>query len=184
MRLREEIRSHLPSPSESSSLTVDAANDLEALPYLNAVCNETLRLYPTVPITLRVSTRPTTILSHKVPKGTRIYLCPLAINRSPDLWGTTANDFIPDRWINADTGHANNTGGATSNYSILTFLHGPRSCVGEKFAKGEIKALLALFCGSFQFTMADPTEVIIPTGVISTKPNNGVKLRLQKLEGW
>ena len=132
---------------------------------------------------MRVASRDTTILSTPIPKGTRVYIAPWAINRSPALWGSTAGDFNPDRWIDED-GHANNHGGAKSNYSVLTFLHGTRACVGEKFAKAEMKALLAVFVGTFKMEMADPTEVPIMAGAITVKPKNGMHLRLTKLEGW
>lgn len=159
------------------------ASVLESLPLLHAVCNETLRLYPTVPSTIRVANRDTTINSQHIPKGTRFLIVPWAINRSPHLWGSNATEFYPERWIDKD-GHANNSGGATNNYSNVTFLHGPRSCIGEKFAKSELKALVAVFCGSFLMEMADPNEVAEPAGVITTKPKNGMKLRLKTLEGW
>jgi cytochrome P450 len=183
-RLREEIRANLPSPSALQDPTTDLAGTLENLPYLNAVCNETLRLYPTVPVTIRIATRPTTIHSQHIPQGTRIYIAPWAINRSPDHWGPDANEYRPERWIDPDTGRSNNSGGVSSNYSNLTFLHGPRSCIGERFAKSELKALIAVFCGTFQMSMADPNEVPIPYGAITTKPKNGMRLRLQVLDGW
>lgn len=66
----------------------------------------------------------------------------------------------------------------------MTFLHGPRSCIGEKFAKSELRALIAVFCGMFEMRMANPGEVPEPAGAITTKPKNGMRLRLQVLEGW
>ena len=32
--------------------------------------------------------------------------------------------------------------------------------------------------------MADPNEVVVPAGAITAKPKNGMRLRLQILEGW
>lgn len=72
-RLREEIRQALPS---NPGPEVDLAAILESLPLLNGVCNETLRLYPTVPVTIRDTIRDTTILDQYVPKGTQILLVP------------------------------------------------------------------------------------------------------------
>lgn len=109
-------------------------------------------------------------------------MAPWAINRLPELWGPDAADFVPERWIDKSTGRAINSGGISSNYSNLTFIHGPRSCIGERFAKSELKALIAVFCRSFSIKMADPDEVPIPYGAITTKPKNGMKLRLQVLE--
>jgi cytochrome P450 len=73
-------------------------------------------------------------------------------------------------------------GGANSNYSFLTFLHGPRSCIGERFARAELRALLAALVGAFGFEMADPDEDVIVGGTITSKPKNGMNLRLRPVE--
>ena len=183
-RLRTEVRQALPSPSSPIDPAIDIAAILESLPLLNAVCNEVLRLYPTVPVTLRVAIRPSSIGSVHIPKGTRIYISPWAINRTPEIWGPDAQTFSPDRWIDAETGKPNNTGGVSSNYCNMTFLHGPRSCIGERFAKSELRTLIAVFCGMLEMKMADPNEVPEPAGAITTKPRNGMRLRLKVLDGW
>ena len=164
--------------------TFDFATVLESLPVLNAVCNETLRLIPTVPHTVRLAMKPTTILNHHIPAGTEIFITPWAINRSSELWGPNAEDFFPDRWIDAATGKPNNAGGAESNYSLLTFLHRPRSCIGQGFAKDELRALLSAFVGLFEMEMADPNVVPIPAGIITTKPQGGLPLRLKVVGEW
>ncbi|EKD18502.1 putative cytochrome P450 [Drepanopeziza brunnea f. sp. 'multigermtubi' MB_m1] len=183
-KLREEIRAALPSPSEPWDPSIDTASILENLPYLHGITSEVIRLYPTVPTTMRIAVRPTHIGTQFVPQGTRVFLTPWGVNRSPHLWGPTAGDFAPERWIDADTGRLNNHGGVASNYANLTFLHGPRSCIGERFARSELKALLAVFCGRFDIAMADPAEVPVPAGVITSKPKNGMRLRLKVVEGW
>lgn len=71
-----------------------------------------------------------------------------------------------------------------NNYCNLTFLHGSRSCIGEKFAKSELKALVAVLVGGYEWEMADKSEVAIPAGVITTKPKNGMKIRLRELDAW
>ena len=73
-------------------------------------------------------------------------------------------------------------GGAESNYSFLTFLHGPRSCIGEKFARAELRALMAAFVGSFEMALADPLEKVVVGGTITSKPVNGMRLKLQPVE--
>lgn len=182
--MREEIRANLPSPTSAKDPDFDLGAVLESLPILHGVCNETLRLYPPVPTTVRVAVRDSKIGNEHIPAGTKIFLSPWGINRSPHLWGDSAEEFIPDRWIDAETGKPNNNGGVMSNYGTLTFLHGPRSCIGEKFARSELKALVAVFAGTFQMRMADPTEVPIPAGAVTTKPKNGMNLKLQVLDGW
>ncbi|KAF8850777.1 cytochrome P450 [Acephala macrosclerotiorum] len=177
-QLREEVRNALPSIHSGE---MPAVADIEALPILNAVCNETLRLYPTVPITIRQSICDTTIGNTTVPSGTRVLLVPWAINRSRHLWGEDAEKFQPERWLQPGTA---NTGGAKSNYAQITFLHGPRSCIGMGFAKAEFKCLLAAVAGGFDLKMADPSEKVWPAGVITTRPVHGMHLKIKKVEGW
>lgn len=182
VRLRAEIHESIPDPKALSDSNFDIASLLESLPYLNAVCNETLRLFPTIPISARIAVRDTSINGYFIPKGTLSFVVPWATNRDPKLWGDDSEKFRPDRWLDADTGRANYIGGADSNYSFLTFLHGPRSCIGEKFARAELRALVATFVGNFEMEMADPNEKVKIGGTITSKPINGMKLRLKPVE--
>ncbi|EPE32078.1 Cytochrome P450 [Glarea lozoyensis ATCC 20868] len=182
--LRAELRSSLPSPSAPLPDTFDLPTTLESLPLLHATTNEVLRLYPSVPSTIRLSIRPTSILDTPVPANTRIQLSPWAINRSPSLWGPDAESFNPYRWIDVD-GKANNIGGARgNNFCNLTFLHGPRSCIGERFARSELKALLAVVVGGMEVRLEYEGQKAVPAGVITTKPRGGMRLRLGRVEGW
>jgi cytochrome P450 len=151
------------------------------MPYLNAVCNEVLRMFPTIPVTARFAIRDTTIAGHFIPKDTVIMVIPWAINRHPALWGPDSEEFVPERWID-ESGRATMSGGADSNYSFLTFLHGPRSCIGERFARAELRALLAALVGSFELQMADPNEKIVVGGTVTSKPKDGMKLKLKPVE--
>ncbi len=180
-RLREDIRTHLPAIDDAST-TVTAAS-LDSCHLLHAVCNEVLRLYSPVPLTLREAARKTTIMGHVVPKGTIIILPIWGVNRSVSLWGADATEFKPDRWMGP--GKAN-TGGAESNYSMLTFLHGPRSCIGQAFAKSEFACLLAAVVGRFEFELEDPKlpeNILIKQG-ITARPKGGLNVRMRPLEGW
>ncbi|KZM21436.1 uncharacterized protein EKO05_0006299 [Ascochyta rabiei] len=181
-RLRYEIHEYIPDPQALSDPNFDVAELLESMPYLNGVCNEVLRLYPTIPLTARLSVRDTTVTGVFIPKGTIVFVVPWAVNRNPALWGEDAEDFVPERWIDKATGRATMNGGADSNFAFLTFLHGPRSCIGERFARAELRALLAAFVGHFEMEMADPNERIIVGGTITSKPVNGMKLKLRSIK--
>ncbi|KIW06824.1 uncharacterized protein PV09_02504 [Verruconis gallopava] len=182
-KLRDEIKENLP-PHVLSDPSFDLATVLERLPLLNGVCNETLRLYPTVPITMRIAKRDTRLLGSFIPKGTEIMIAPWAVNRSRELWGEDACVFRPERWIDADTGRPNNTGGADSNYSLLTFLHGPRSCIGQGFAKAELRCLVAAFTWAFEWRLNMREEDVVPAGVITIKPEHGLHLKLRAIGRW
>lgn len=179
-RLRSEIHTAIPNLSVLDHATLSTT--LESLPLLNAICNETLRLYPTVPVSARYSIRPTTICDHPVPANTLVFIVPWATNRDPAVWGPDAESFVPGRWIDQDTGKVNYSGGVESNYSYLTFLHGPRSCIGEKFARAELRALVAAVVGGFEMEMADPNEVVRVGGTITSKPVDGLRLRVRGVD--
>ncbi|KAK1776194.1 cytochrome P450 [Copromyces sp. CBS 386.78] len=184
--LRSELRAALPDfPNFAPGQ--DIAGILEHLPYLNGVMNETLRLYPTVPMTVRTSICDTTVLAHPIKKGTEIMISPWIINRYTRNWGDNPTEFRPERWIDQDGTHMaeagtkqptqkpNNTGGVTSNYAQMTFLHG--------FAKAELRCLLAAFVLAFEWELGMDEKDIMPDGVITIKPNNGMYLKLRPLDG-
>ncbi|KAL9006362.1 MAG: hypothetical protein Q9188_000898 [Gyalolechia gomerana] len=179
-RLRAEIRSNIPDPrSLDSSIS---ASEIDRLPYLNAVCNEVLRVYPPLPITVRVAACDTSIVGHHIPKGTAIFMSPWATNVNKELWGEDAETFNPDRWMD-EKGNGNNSGGADTNYSFMTFLHGPRSCIGQGFAKGELLCLVAAWVGCFETAYEVPgTKVEVRNGLASRPADLSVRVKV--LEPW
>ncbi|KAK4935907.1 hypothetical protein LTR10_023119 [Elasticomyces elasticus] len=183
-RLRKEIREHLPPGISPDSEDIDLGEILESMPILNGVCSETFRLYPTVAQTLRVAARDTSIMGYPVPKDTLIAVPIYAVNRSPKLWGPDSEAFDPSRWIDRDTGKSNNSGGAVGNYSFMTFLHGPRSCIGQGFARAELRALVAAFVGAFEMDLEDENYRPLRMGVVTTKPSKGMPLKLKVVGDW
>jgi len=65
----------------------------------------------------------------------------------------------------------------------LTFLHGPRSCIGQAFAKAEFACLLATWVGRFEFEFADGEYVLDVAGGVTSKPKN-MKIKLTVIDGW
>ncbi|KAL8974106.1 MAG: hypothetical protein Q9197_001648 [Variospora fuerteventurae] len=177
-RLREEIRANLPSIDTTTPITAEA---LDRLPFLTAVCNEVLRLHPPVALTFRQAAKNTSICGQYVPKGTKIVVSTSAVNHSKELWGPDASEFNPERWLGPGK---MNTGGASSNYAFLTFLHGPRSCIGQAFAKAEFAVLVAGLAGRFEMELEDKvSEIKIRTG-ITARPLHGLNVRMRAVEGW
>ncbi|KAL4978655.1 cytochrome P450 [Aspergillus desertorum] len=179
-RLRQEIRSHLPSISSDNPESI-TADTVDSLAYLHAFCNEVLRFHPSVPITFRTTTRDTTLAGTLLPKGTRLTISPEVINHDPELWGPDAHVFNPERWLGP--GRAN-TGGASSNYALMTFLHGPRSCIGQGFAKAELACLVAAVVGRFKMELVDPEKKLEVKRTATASPVDGVVARFTPLDGW
>jgi cytochrome P450 len=177
-RLRDEIRANLPSLDNPTPISAAAVDNL---PYLNAVCNEVLRFHPSVPMTIRKAVRDTSLADTFIPKDTTFTICPQILNRLEELWGPDANEFNPDRFMGP--GKAN-TGGAVSNYAFLTFLHGPRSCIGQGFAKSELACLIAATVGRFHMELKFPDAKLEIREGATVAPKDGVLALLTPLEGW
>ena len=179
-RLRNEVRSQLPSVADGGS--VPSAGHLDSLLYLRAVCNETLRLYPPVPSTIREALRDTTVAGYHIPKGTVFTISPAVTNVDVELWGPDAGDFNPERWM--QDGCAN-SGGVSDAFGFLTFLQGPRSCIGATFARAELACLLAVLVGRFRMELEDPNreEELTRRGV-GAAPADGLRARFDVIEGW
>ncbi|KAH0545197.1 hypothetical protein FGG08_000651 [Glutinoglossum americanum] len=181
-RLRADIRTHLPSPKISQDAGAPTPpTQIDRIPYLQAVCNETLRFCPPFPLGWReVAGHRTTLLSQPLPKGTRVMVVPWAVNRDPARWGPDAGVFNPDRWMGP--GRAG-SGGASSNFAFMTFFHGPRGCVGENFARAEMACLLAVLVGRFEMELEHPERELAAKRGLTSRPM-GVGVRMRLVDGW
>ncbi|KAK2798730.1 hypothetical protein FQN50_008768 [Emmonsiellopsis sp. PD_5] len=177
-RLRDEIRSALPSLTTDTSIS---ASLIDSLPYLNAVCSEVLRFYAPVPMTVRAAVRDTTLDGNFIPKGTVLTIAPAATNHNPQLWGADAGTFDPERWMGA--GQAKQ-GGAENNYAFMTFLHGPRSCIGAAFSRGELACLVACLVGRFEMELLEPEKELDIKSGVTAGPRDGVVVKVRVVEGW
>lgn len=97
---------------------------LKATSYLQWCLNETLRLFPTVPLNSRRSIVDTTLPRGGgpdgsapvfVPKGTEVNYSVYAMHRNKSVWGEDANVFKPERWNGMKVG-----------FEYLPFNGGPR----------------------------------------------------------
>ncbi|CAN8099010.1 unnamed protein product [Discula destructiva] len=186
-RLREEVRAKLPSIDDSSATVTSL--DIDRMPYLQAVCSECLRYFPPVPVTLREAAVNTSIQGIPVAKGTSITLGMSATNKDPAMWGPDAMVFNPDRWLPKHEGDAAAAkGGATSNYAFMSFLHGPRGCIAQAFARAELACLLACWVGRLELVLQNPEEMdeskVKMKDAITVRPAKGLHLKVTVLDGW
>jgi len=177
-RLREEIREHMPflfSPETRYDSAELGKVDCDLLPYLDNVCRESLRYIPPIPMTVRQSLADDKLGEYHIPAGTVIYVLANAINRLPMYWGPTADEFNPDRWDNLPPTYTTN--------AFMTFLHGPRGCVGRKFAETEMKVILCCLLSMYDFerdvTCEDPEALKMWRLVL--RPRDGVSLNARLL---
>ncbi|KAJ6455320.1 cytochrome P450 [Mycena vitilis] len=132
------------------------------MPMLNALIKEVLRLYPALPLADRVSLQDTLIpLSEAITtsNGTKITQIPVkkgqvvtmaiaAYQRLGSRWGDNPDEFNPARWLDGTTYQ----GEALSPYAnLLSFIGGPRICLGWRFAILEMQVLLSELVRKFSF---------------------------------
>ncbi|CUA76607.1 Cytokinin hydroxylase [Rhizoctonia solani] len=140
-------------------------DELSALPYLDALCRETLRLFPPAPVLEREALKDwvvplryplkgkdgSTITEIKVRKGTRIYVGLRQANRCKETWGQDADEFKPERWLTDLPSSVADAKTAGVYSSMMTFSAGPRACIGFKFSLLELKIVLSTLVKSFNF---------------------------------
>jgi cytochrome P450 len=175
---KERDSRNLPSiDSEKGVSSLEADHQ----PYLNTVCNEVLGYYPPAPMTLRHAVSDTYIVGQEVPKGTVINVSPAATNKDLSLWSLDALKFNPDRWM------AKSEGGR-SNYAFMSFLHGPRSFIGQGFSKAKFACLLAAWIGRFQFELKNREDLdeknVLVKGGIAARPPQGLWVYAKVLDDW
>lgn len=174
-QLREEIRSYLPRTFDQDAIT---AEKFRSMPYLQAVREEVLRLAPALPVAGRRAMADTYVGSQLIPKGSTVLIAIAAINCSKAIWGEDALDFNPERWM--QPGRV-----PTSPYANMTFLHGPRSCIGKEFANGTFLSLIVAMVSRFEFELEDPGfELKFVPMSISLKVEGGIRVRMRELEGY
>ncbi|CAK7235054.1 hypothetical protein SBRCBS47491_009159 [Sporothrix bragantina] len=147
-RLRAELDVAIPDPTKFPDPV-----KLDALPFLNALIEETLRMYPSA--TLRqdrvapdedlVYTYPDgTGRTLMLPRGTTIGMTAPLLNRSPALYGDP-DVFRPDRFLEDPT----------LTRRSMTFSRGARQCIGINLAYQELQTFTA---GLFRkYSPYDPT---------------------------
>ncbi|KAG6907131.1 hypothetical protein DXG01_010435 [Tephrocybe rancida] len=140
-------------------------DDLVALPFMDAICRETLRLHAPVSKIIRVAQQDivlplstpirgidgTEMYSILVPKNTKIIIAILNANKDPLLWGPDTLEWKPERWL-APLPEAVQEAPMAGIYShLLTFLGGGRACIGFKFSQLEMKVVLSGLISQFRF---------------------------------
>lgn len=183
-RLREELRQNLKSPANASGDEGKDSVDIDTLPYLQAVCNEVLRVHHSVPMMHRRNIESTVIAGQAFPKGTAFIIPISAYNVSLKFWKDDPQAFKPERWLEDPS-----LGGAEDRRAFLSFSAGARVCTGKRFARAEVKHLLAGLVGSFDLKWAgtgddgQSQELHLEHGITS-KMIGGLLVKMEPLSGW
>ncbi|RLN90110.1 hypothetical protein BBJ28_00016979 [Nothophytophthora sp. Chile5] len=160
-KLRAELLEKLPKLATTPDY-VPSMDDVQSLVYLEATIRELLRLRTAVPFTLRECVRDTVFADGTfVPKGTNVGMCHYGAARRPEVWGPDATSFVPERFIDSETGKLLKTPSAKFN----AFSGGPRVCVGKSLAMLEMKIVIACLVSRFHFTELPGQDVRYAMGI-------------------
>jgi cytochrome P450 len=163
-RLHEELRDVLGGRAPDVS-------DMARLPYLRAVVNEVLRLYPAAYIVARTSIAPFTIADYEFPEDTTALMSQWVMHRDARYFDDPLA-FRPERWLDGLEDRL-------PNGVYFPFGDGPRRCIGQNFALMELALATAAVAQKFKFTLV-PGHPIVPEPLVTLRPKHGVRMTIHK----
>jgi cytochrome P450 family 110 len=160
-RVLVELGEAGPSPLEPQRVT--------RLEYLDAVCRETLRLTPIVPLVGRRLTRPMRIGGIDLPGGAVAAPCIYLAHRRPESWSEPER-FRPERFLEKKP----------TPYEFLPFGGGVRRCLGMAFALVEMKIVLAEVLSRVELRAAPGYQVRVVRRSVTLAPSEGMPVVVQR----
>ena len=139
------------------------------LPYLNAVANEALRIYPIIPIVFpRIAKQEVTIDGHHFPATTSLAPCIYLLHHREDLY-PEPQKFKPERFLTRQF----------AAWEFMPFGGGNRRCLGYALAMLEIKLVIATILTNFSVDLASDKVVKPSRRGLTIATSDGVPLVLQ-----
>jgi cytochrome P450 family 110 len=136
------------------------------LPYLKAVCQETLRLHPvafqTNPRRLK---EPFKIMSYELASGTTLVGLTYLTHKREDLY-PQSKKFQPKRFIERQY----------APYEYFPFGGGNRSCIGMAFAQFEMKLVLATILSRWQLSLVKHDPIKLVRHTVALAPPNSLRM--------
>ncbi|MBC7882225.1 MAG: cytochrome P450 [Anaerolineae bacterium] len=143
-------------------------NAVAQLPYLNAVCQETLRLYPiAILASPRVPRTSAEILGHHFEAGTRLFPCIYLAHHREETFPEPKR-FRPERFLER----------SYSPYEFLPFGGGNRRCIGVAFALYEMKLILTTMLLHSRLALASDTPIQPVRRGVTVAPPSDLRLRV------
>lgn len=143
----------------------------DALPLMDGVFREAMRLHPPVPFIPRRLTKDAEVAGVPVPAGTMISVATLLIHRLPDLWPDPLG-FDPARFAPGREEHK------AHSHGYIPFGGGAHTCIGMHFAGHMAKAIMSEVLLRHRLVALPGQRVEIQTVPIP-KPRGGLPLLLE-----
>jgi len=149
---------------------VPVSADVERIPYLRQVLDESLRMYPPAWMLGRRAIGEDQIGGYCVPAGTVIAICAYTLHRHPAFW-EEPQVFNPDRF-------AAGYNGKRHKFAYIPFGAGPRQCIGNTFGLLEASLILACVAQRYELRLAQGSEVQ-PQALFVLRPNHDLLMKLE-----
>lgn len=146
-------------------------DDLQQLPMTRAIIAESMRLYPPAYIVGRRAMEPYSVGGFDFPART-IFLAPQFIVHRDPRWWPDAEQFKPERWLDAAAS------AARPKMAYFPFGAGTRICVGEQFAWMEAMLVVATLARRWRLRVDGPDPALEP--IITLRPKGGLAARLER----
>ncbi|CAE6525011.1 unnamed protein product [Rhizoctonia solani] len=137
------------SPPLPPAISVAKWADIKALPYLQAVINEGMRLHSTFGLgpPRIVPKGGLEICGEHFKEGTILSVPSYSLHHNRELWGNDYEEFKPERWFGREPG---------KEYNPFSF--GPRACVGRNLAMLEMSIIIASIFHRYDFVLDYPGQ--------------------------
>ncbi|MBD2504445.1 cytochrome P450 [Anabaena azotica] len=164
-----EVRQKLLQELNSLDIANADPTAITQLPYLNAVCSETLRITPVTFFSFpRVLKQPMNFMGYNLPKGMMISPCIYLTHQRPDIY-PEPELFKPERFLERQF----------SPYEFIPFGGGNRRCLGSAFALFEMKLVLATILSQYSLELLDKVPLKPVRRGIVFAPPGGVRLMVK-----
>lgn len=118
--------------------------DTAHMPYTEMVLKETMRLFPPVPFMSRLITSDIRLTKCTLPQGTIAIIPVYRLQRSAIVWGHDHDQFVPERF-SPERSHE------FDPFFFMPFSHGPRNCIGSKYAMMSVRVFLCHLVTQYEF---------------------------------
>lgn len=133
-KLHQELVRVMPSPDTPLTPAL-----LDKMYYMKAFIKEVFRMYSTVIGNGRTLQADMTICGYRIPKGVQLVFPMIVIGNMPE-YVSDPTKFWPERWMKQSNGETNSY---IHPFASLPYGHGPRMCLGRRFADLEMQILIA-----------------------------------------
>jgi cytochrome P450 len=143
------------------------ADDLDRLPWTQAVISEAMRIYPPAWTLERRALADDEVAGVRIPAGSTVSVPPYLVHRHPEFW-PNADGFDPRRFL---------PGQEYPRYSYIPFGGGRRACVGASLAQLEATMLLAMIARRYRLDLTAHRFPVPDTG-LTLRPGRELPMRL------